>query len=260
MGLIDSHAHLTYPPFVRRVPEVLQRCRDAGVEQVITVGTDLADARQAVALAENHSTRIHVAAGFHPHEAGKVTDEDLAAMVELWAHPKVVALGEMGLDYHYDFAERDAQRTVFGRQLAEAADRPEPVVIHSREALDDTIRILVAHGFAQRPMVFHCFTGTAEEAERIATHGWRISFTGVVTFRRSDELREIARAYPMDKLMVETDAPYLSPEPVRNQRPNEPAFVAHTARFLAALRGEPFEAFAEQTARNTREFFRLGRG
>jgi len=259
MGLIDSHAHLTYPEFIDRVPEVLQRCGDAGVEQVITVGTDLTDARQAVALAEAYPVRIHAAVGFHPHEAGKVTDEDLAAMADLWGHPRVVALGEMGLDYHYDFADRNVQRTIFGRQLGAAANRPEPVVIHSREALDDTIRILVEHGFAQRPVVFHCFTGTADEAERIAEHGWRISFTGVVTFKRSVELCEIARAYPMDKLMVETDAPYLAPEPVRNQRPNEPAFVAHTARFLAELRNEPFEPFAEQTARNTREFFRLGR-
>jgi TatD DNase family protein len=211
-------------------------------------------------VAEDHTRLVHAAVGFHPHEAGKVTDESFAAMFELWSHPKVVAVGEMGLDYHYDFADRDTQREVFARQLAEAAKRRLPVVIHSREALDDTVRILIEQGFAGRPVVFHCFTGTAEEAQRIAEHGWRVSFTGVVTFKKSDELRRIARAYPLEKLMVETDAPYLSPEPVRNKRPNEPAFVAHTARFLAELRDEPYEAFAEQTARNTREFFRLGRG
>jgi len=257
MGLIDSHAHLTFPELVDQVAEVLQRAREAGVERVITVATDLADARRAVDLAERHPDRIDVAAGFHPHEAGQVTDETFSAMAALWAHPKVVALGEMGLDYHYDFADRALQRSVFGRQLTEAAARVEPIVVHCREALDDTIRILLEHGFERRPVVFHCFTGSAEEAARIAGHGWRISFTGVVTFKKSDALRDVARAYPAEHLMIETDAPYLSPEPVRGRRPNEPAFLAHTARCLAELRGGPFAELAEQTARNTREFFEL---
>ena len=257
MGLVDSHAHLTFPQLRDRIDEALARCAEAGVDEIITVGIDLADGRAAVELAERRRSHVHAAAAFHPHEAGKVTAEDLTAMAELWNHPEVVALGEMGLDYHYDFADRSIQRSVFSRQLEMAASRAQPLVIHCREALDDTIELLVTHGFRDRPVVFHCFTGTAREASRIADHGWRISFTGIVTFKKSDWLWEIAKAYPADKLMIETDAPYLSPEPVRSKRPNEPAYLAHTASFLAKLRDVPFDEFVEQTTRNTREFFGL---
>jgi len=196
MGLIDSHAHLSFPELAGQIGEVLNRASEAGVEEVITVGVDLADARRSVQLAERHPGRIHVAAGFHPHEAEKVTAGDFAAMLELWDHPGIVAFGEIGLDYHYDLANRDVQRSVFVRQLESAASRGKPLVIHAREALDDTIRVLHDHGYTNRPVVFHCFTGKAEEADRIAAHGWRISFTGVVTFRKSQGLQEIAGTTP----------------------------------------------------------------
>jgi TatD DNase family protein len=257
MGLIDTHAHLTFPELASQVEAVLERCGQAGVEHVITVGTDLDDARNAVALAERFADRVSAAVGFHPHEADRVSDEDIATMAQLWMHPRVVAMGEMGLDYHYDLADRAKQRKVFAGQLREAANVDKPVVIHCREAVDDAIAVLVEHGFSGRRVVFHCFTGTAEEAARLAGHGWRISFTGIVTFPKSNELQDIARAYPGDQLMVETDAPYLSPVPVRGKRPNEPAHVAHTARFLADLRGEVFEELAARTTENARQFFRL---
>jgi TatD DNase family protein len=257
MGLIDSHTHLTFPELRNQVDETLARCAEAGVDEVITVGIDLSDGRAAVDLAMRHPTRVHAAAAFHPHEAAKVTEDDLAAMAQLWDHPKVVGLGEMGLDYHYDFADRSIQRAVFSRQLELADSRPEPLVVHCRKALDDTIEVLAAHGYRDRPVVFHCFTGTAEELSRISDHGWQVSFTGVVTFKKSDGLQKIAKAYPSNKVMLETDAPYLSPEPVRSKRPNEPAYLVHTARFLAELRGVPFDEFVEQTAGNTREFFAL---
>ena len=257
MGLIDSHAHLTYPEFEGRMEEVLVQCAEAGVERIITIGTSFADARKAVALSQQHPSRIHAAAGFHPHEADRVSDADLAAMGELWEHESVVAFGEMGLDYHYDFADRGNQKRSFSRQLELARDRGKPLIIHCREALDDTVGMLVDHGFASRPVVFHCFTGTRAEADRIAEHGWRISFTGIVTFPKSKELQEIARAYPSEQLMVETDSPYLSPVPVRGRRPNEPAHLAHVAKFLADLRGVSFAELAEQTAANTTRFFRL---
>ena len=257
MGLVDSHAHLTFPELREQVDETLDRCTQAGVDQVITLGIDLADAHAAVELAERYRARVYAAAAFHPHEAGKVTEEDLTAMAELWKHPLVVALGEMGLDYHYDFSDRSVQRSVFARQLELAQSREKPLVIHSRKALDDTIGLLTAHGCRDHPVVFHCFTGTVEEAARIAEHGWRISFTGIVTFKNSQKLCEVARALPADKLMIETDAPYMSPEPVRSKRPNEPAHLVHTARFLADLRGTSFGEFVEQTADNTREFFSL---
>ncbi len=259
MSLVDTHAHLTFPELVAHVDEVLKRCELAGVTRIVTVGTDLADARRAVDLAERFSGRVFAAVGVHPHEADKVTDDDLNAIAKLWTHPCIVAAGEMGLDYHYDFADRSRQRDVFARQLNLASDRRLPIVIHAREAMDDTIAILTDHGFTNQRVVFHCFTGSADDAARIAEHGWRTSFTGIVTFKGSTVLQAIAKSYPADKLMVETDSPYLSPVPVRNKRPNEPAHVAHVARFLSELRGVSFETLAEQTTRNATDFYGLDR-
>lgn len=280
MGLIDSHAHVTYPEFAGRIEEVLARCDAAGVERIITIGTSLSDARSAIALAQRFPARIHPAAGFHPHHADAVTDEDFRGMKALWDDPRVVAFGEMGLDYHYDFADRGRQKEVFARQLRMAAEnasrclrllalpsppvgergttlRERPLIIHAREAHDDVEAMLVDHGFEGRKVVFHCFTGTRAEAERIAARGWRISFTGIVTFPKTTELQEIARAYPADQLMVETDSPYLSPVPVRSMKPNEPCNVAHVARFLARLRGVAYEELVATTNASTRAFFGL---
>ncbi len=257
MGLIDSHAHLTFPELSDRVDEVLGRCTEAGVDRVITIGTDVEDAGKAIGLAEKYPGRVHAAVGVHPHEAEKVTDADLAAMVKLWDHSSVVALGEMGLDYHYDFANRDTQRSIFGQQLDMAARRAKPLIVHCREAFGDVILLLQEQGFVGRPVVFHCFTGTPDEALKLEEHGWRISFTGIVTFPRSAELQKIAKIYPKKAIMIETDSPYLSPVPVRGKHPNEPANVAHIARFLAGLRDVSFEELVEQTSRNTRQFFSL---
>jgi TatD DNase family protein len=255
MGLIDSHAHLTYPELSGRLEGVLARCEQPGVERVITIGTDLEDAKRAIDLAARYPRRVHAAAGFHPHHADPVTDEDLSAMAQLWDDPRVVAFGEMGLDFHYNLAVREKQRMVFAGQLEIARDRHGPIIIHCREAFEDVVSMLLDHGFENRRVVFHCFTGMVREAQCIAEHGWRISFTGIVTFPKSDELQEIAKTYPLDRLMVETDSPYLSPVPVRGKKPNEPANVAHTARFLANLRGMSYDELVARTARNTREFF-----
>ncbi len=257
MGLFDSHAHLTVPEIASQLDTVLSRCADAGVDGVITIGTDLGDGRRAIDLAERHPERIFAAAAVVPHEAAKVTGAELEGLAALWDHPRVVALGEMGLDYHYDFADRDTQRSVFARQLELAAPRSKPLIIHCRNAFEDVISLLVDHGFEGRPVVFHCFTGTAQEAGQVAEHGWRISFTGIVTFPKSTELQEIARSYPEDALLIETDSPYLSPVPVRGRQPNEPAHLVHTARFLAELREVPYEKLVDQTSRNTRQFFGL---
>jgi TatD DNase family protein len=210
-----------------------------------------------VALSARFRGRVHAAAGIHPHQAGKVATDDLRELSDMWHSGSVVAAGEMGLDYHYDFADRGVQREVFATQLAAVRALSIPVIIHSREAFDDTVGLLEAHGFRDRRVVFHCFTGTAEEAARVAEHGWRISFTGIVTFRNSRDLQAIARAYPLDRLMVETDSPYLSPEPLRGRHPNEPANAVHVARFLSELRGEDFGELCRRTARNTIEFFGL---
>lgn len=257
MDLIDSHAHLTFPELIGQVDAVLTRTAEAGVGQVITIGIDLEDARSALDLAGRFPDRVRAACGVHPHEAGKVTEDDLQAVAALWDHPSVVGLGEMGLDYHYDFAVREAQRRVFARQLELAAPREKPLIIHCREAFDDVIPLLTDHGYAGKPVVFHCFTGGAPEALRVAEHGWRISFTGIVTFPKSTVLQRIAKDYPQHALMIETDSPYLSPVPVRGKQPNEPANLIHTARFLAELRGVRYEELAEQSSRNTRQFFNL---
>ncbi len=257
MGLIDSHAHLSFPGLADQVDAVLARCAEAGVDRVITVGVNLDDAKAVIELASGHPDCIHAAVGFHPHEADKVTEADLRAMGELWDHPGVVALGEIGLDYHYDFADRAKQRSVFTRQLEMATRRPHPLIIHCREAFEDAIPLLVDHGYEKRRVVFHCFTGTSEEAVLVAERGWRISFTGVVTFKKSVWLQDIARTYPADELMIESDAPYLSPAPVRKKHPNEPANIVHTARFLSVVRGVSYDQIVEQTSRNTRQFFNL---
>lgn len=257
MGLIDTHVHLSFPELRDQLDAVLARCGEAGVERVITVGTDLEDARNAVALARRHPGRIHAAVGVHPHEAEKVTESELDEIIELWDDPAVVGLGEMGLDYHYDFADRGVQQRVLARQLAAARTRSQPLVIHCREAFDDLAPLLLEHGFDRQPVVFHCFTGTTAEALKIAEHGWRISFTGIVTFPKSLELQQIAKTYPKNALMIETDSPYLSPVPVRGKRPNEPAHVAHVAAFLAELRGVSVEELTEQTRRNSMAFFGL---
>ncbi|HEY3243016.1 MAG TPA: TatD family hydrolase [Phycisphaerae bacterium] len=253
--MIDSHAHLTYDPLYAIVDEVLRAAAAAGVEQVISVGTDAADWRRAVDLAERREP-VLAALGVHPHHAAEALDTDFATLGELLKHPRVVAAGEMGLDYHYDFSDRASQQRVFERQLELARGTDLPIIIHSREAQADVVATLVRRGFEGRRVVFHCFTGTRAEADEIAAHGWRISFTGVVTFKKSQDLQAIAAAYPADQLMLETDSPYLSPEPVRSTRPNTPAHLAHIAAFLAALRSTSAEQLGSTTAANTRQFFR----
>ena len=248
MGLIDSHAHLTDERFRDCIGEVLDRAADAGVEHVISIATDMADAGRVLDLARTDD-RVSAAVGIHPHEAAKATRSDWARYESLIHNSSLVALGEMGLDYHYDFSDQPTQQHVFERQLEIALSTDLPIVIHSREAHDDTVATLTRHGYVGRPVVFHCFTGTSEHAAEIADNGWRISFTGVVTFKNSGALQLIARDYPIDRLMVETDSPYLSPAPVRHIRPNEPAHLAHTARFLAALCDMTLEEFKAWTSR-----------
>ena len=256
MGLIDSHAHLTDDALLERVGEVLARAVEAGVERVITIAQDVSDADQAIALAREHGV-VHATAGIHPHEASKVADSDWARLETQLNVPEVVACGEIGLDYHYDFSPPDVQQEVFGRQLDLAVAADLPIVVHCREAFDDTVCLLLDHGFASRPVVVHCYSGTVAQAEVMMGHGWRLSFTGTVTYKSAGEVRDVAREYPADQLMIETDCPYLAPVPIRGRFPNEPAYLTHTAEFLAKLRGEAIETFIEQTAANTRAFFRL---
>jgi len=208
---------------------------------------------------EEGAVRVFATAGVHPHQAGRVVEEDWARLESLLGLPEVVACGEIGLDYHYDLADRADQRAVFARQLESAAPLGKPLVIHCREALDDTVGLMTDAGWSGRPAVFHCFSSGPEEAEVIAGHGWRLSFTGLVTYKSAGPAREVARQYPAGLLMLETDSPYLAPVPLRGRFPNEPANLPHTARCLAELRGVEVGALIEQTTANARAFFGLPR-
>jgi TatD DNase family protein len=250
--MIDSHCHLTDPRLFEQLEQVLTRATAAGVSRMITIGTELRDDVAAIELCRNRPN-VRCAIGVHPNHCDEVDEADLPKLRELQADPSVVALGEMGLDYHHNFADHARQRRFFETQLAMAVEFNRPVVIHCREAVEDCLAIM--RGFRVRA-VFHCFTGTLPEAERILGAGYLLGFTGAVTFKKSDELRKVARFAPIDRLLIETDAPYLSPEPMRKQKINEPALIVHTAVAIAAARGVSVAQIDEITAKNCMKFFR----
>lgn len=259
MDLIDTHCHLTFEPLAGEVPGVIERSRAAGVTGWITVGTSLEDSRRAIELAAMYE-HMYAAIGIHPHEA---KDGDAAALTELKRlakQEKVVALGETGLDFHYNFSKQPDQARVFAAHLEIARETGLPVVVHSRNAFDETVEILDCSGRGLKGVVFHCFSGSAEQAQQLLDRGYYLSFTGVVTFKNAEATRAAARVVPLDRLMVETDAPYMSPEPVRKQKPNEPALMVYTAKLLADLKGVNLDNLAQATTRNAIEFFGLPEG
>jgi len=255
---IDTHCHLSFEQLQDDLSGILERAGQAGVAAMITVGTNLADSQRCIELAGQQGN-VYCSVGVHPHEAASFTEQTLQRLTELADSPQVVAIGETGLDYHYNLSPPDAQRRVFGRHLELAEPTRLPVVVHCREGFDDVLGIADEHPLAGR-VVLHCFTGTVGQVRMAIERGWMISFTGIVTFAGADDLREAAKLVPADRLMLETDAPYLSPEPVRHVRPNEPAHVVHIARLLAEVRGESVEHLAEQTTANARAFFGLDTG
>jgi TatD DNase family protein len=246
--LVDSHVHLDDSKFDADRDETIERALAAGVECMMAIGTGNGppDLEVAVRQAERYPF-IYATIGVHPHDASKATAETWTRLRELAAHPKVLAVGEIGLDYHYDFSPRQVQRAVFERQLEIAAGSGKPVVIHTREAWDDTLAALRAHG--QGAGVMHCFTGGEVEARQALDLGFHLSFGGVLTFPRAEDVRQAARVTPDDRLLVETDCPYLAPVPHRGKR-NEPAFIVETVRRLAAVRGRAPEEIAGLTTRN----------
>ena len=254
-ALIDSHCHLDDSDFDADREAVIARAAEAGVELMLAVGTGGGppDLEAGLRLAESHPG-MRATVGVHPHDASKASEETFERLRELLSRPRVIAMGEIGLDYHYDFSPRQVQREVFVRQLQIARDAGVPVIIHTREAWDDTLRLLREHW--QGPGVMHCFSGGPEEAELVLDLGFYLSFAGIVTFPKAQRVQEAARMAPLDRLLVETDAPYLAPVPHRGKR-NEPAFVVHTARKIAELRGAPFETIAAQTGANFRALFRM---
>ncbi|HZQ15441.1 MAG TPA: TatD family hydrolase [Gaiellaceae bacterium] len=233
--MIDTHAHLGDD-----ADDVLARARAAGVDRVLDVATNVAAARRALARAEREDG-VHAILGVHPHEAGSPAGLD--ELRELLAHPKAVAVGETGLDYFRDYAPRDAQQELFDAQLALARETGKPVVIHTRAADDDTRARLVAH---DGPVILHCFS-SPPLLDAALEHGWYVSFAGNVTYKNAYDLRDAARRVPADRLLAETDSPYLAPQAVRGRR-NEPAYVAHTYAFLSELRGRDVTAQIDANA------------
>jgi TatD DNase family protein len=248
--MIDTHAHLDT---FEDAGEVLVRARDAGVTRVISVGTSVSSARGVLELCDKEDG-VFAALGLHPHEAGMVGDREVGELRELLSHPKAVAVGETGLDYYRDFAPRDRQAEVFRAQADLAAELEKPLVIHSRASDDDTTAVL-REVSDDVPVVLHCLSSTGL-LEPALEHGWYVSFAGNVTFPKAPELRWAATRVPADRLLAETDCPYLAPQPVRGQR-NEPRNVAYTVAVLAEARGEEFEAVGEQIERNAASVFSL---
>ncbi len=251
--LIDSHCHLDFPDFADELDAVVARARAAGIARMVTISTRVHRHAGLIAIAERFAD-VYASVGTHPHYAHEESEITAADLVARTRHPKVVAIGEAGLDYHYDRSPRDAQERGFRTHIAAARETGLPLVIHSRNADADTARILEEEtGQGAFPAVLHCFTGGPDLARRAVALGLFISFTGILTFKNSAELRAIAAGLPPDRILVETDAPYLAPLPFRGKR-NEPAFVVETAKVLAETRGVSFDDIARQTSDN---FFRL---
>lgn len=259
MRLIDSHCHLNYEGLVERQDEVLENARNRGVSGFLNISTRQREWRDIIAVAEREPD-VWASVGVHPHEADAHPDLGAAALADAADHPRVIAIGECGLDFFYDKSDRAAQRERFDAHIEAAAQTGLPLVVHTREAEDDTAEIL---GRAVREKgvtgVLHCFTGSAELARKGLDLGFYVSLSGIVTFKNAQGLQDTAKWLPADQMLVETDSPFLAPVPHRGQK-CEPAFVADTAAFVAGLRGEPVEELAETTTTNFFKLFNKAQG
>ncbi|WP_185982541.1 TatD family hydrolase [Aureimonas mangrovi] len=251
--IVDSHCHLDFPDFAEERDAIVQRAGDAGVQLMVTISTYVSRIEGLIALTDRYPN-IYASIGTHPQNAAIESDVPAERLVEISTHPKIVAIGEAGLDYHYDNAPRDVQATVFRRHIEAARETGLPLVIHSRDADEDMETILREEtGKGAFPFLLHCFSAGRSLAEAGIELGGYVSFSGILTFGRSDELRAIAADLPLERLLVETDAPYLAPTPHRGKR-NEPAYTRHTAEVLAKVRGLSLDETATATSDN---FFRL---
>lgn len=255
MHLIDTHAHLDYPHLAEQLDDVLQRAQDAGVKNIITIGVKLSTSERPKAIADAHD-HIWCSVGIHPHEAeNEPLSCDVDAIRKAADHPKCVAIGEAGLDYFYDNAPRDKQAASLRAQITVARELDLPIIIHSRDADDDMADILEdEYKKGMYKGVMHCFSSGEELAQRALAIGFYISFSGILTFKSATTLQEIAKSVPQDRLLVETDAPFLAPVPMRGKK-NEPAFTSYTAEFLANLRGLTKEEIAKITTKNAQQLF-----
>jgi TatD DNase family protein len=245
--LFDTHAHLHDPAFATDREAMLARARAAGIGGLLTIGTDVASSHAAVSLAEQHPD-VYAAVGIHPHDALTADPTALASVAELARHPRVLAIGEIGLDFFRDLSPRPAQRDALRAQLALARERGKPILVHCREAHGELLAVLEADGIPATGGIMHCFSGDLELAGRALALGLLVSIAGPVTYPGARRLAEVARAVPLDRLVIETDAPYLPPQPWRGQR-NEPAYLGATAARVAELRGLGLEAVALRTTR-----------
>jgi TatD DNase family protein len=260
LDLIDSHAHIDFPQFSDDREAMLQRACEAGVNTLLAVGTGSGPEKLDAALpyAEQHEW-IYTSIGIHPHEAKLVTQPHLDELARLAQHPKVIAWGEIGLDYFYDHSPREMQATVFRSQMELAHAAKVPIIIHCRDAWDDCLAQLEQHWKpAGLGGILHCFTGTLEHAKRGLDMGFYISFAGNSTYPKTQSIRDVAKAISLDRILIETDSPYLAPQPYRGKR-NEPAYVAEVAKTLAGVRNLPTDEFAAATAANFRRLFRITR-
>jgi TatD DNase family protein len=258
MRLVDSHAHIDFPQFADDREAMFDRARAAGVEMLLAIGTGPGPEKLAAAIpfAEQHDW-IYASIGVHPHEAKDVTPEHLEQLTQLAKHPKVIGWGEIGLDYFYDHSPRDVQDRVFREQLALAHQAKLPIIIHCRDAWSDTLKVLEE---VWKPTglggILHCFTSTLEDAERGLDMGFLISFAGNSTYPKASNIRDVAKALPLEKILIETDSPFLAPQGYRGKR-NEPAYVGEVAKAIASVRNLATEEVASATAANFRRFFKL---
>jgi TatD DNase family protein len=252
--LVDSHCHLDFPDFVGQVPAVLERAAANDVAHLVTICTKVTEFEKVLAIAESDA-RISCSVGIHPHEAAEEPEVNTARLVKLAEHPKVVGIGEAGLDYFYDKSPRDRQRQVFATHIEASRLSHLPLIVHSRDADDDTIEDLqVGAGKGGLTGVIHCFTSTQKLADAALEMGFYISLSGIVTFKNAEALRQVAKSVPLDRLLVETDSPYLAPVPKRGKS-NEPSYVKHTAAFVADMLGLSYEELAARTTENFHRLF-----
>lgn len=251
--LFDTHAHLNATQFNEDVEQVIERARAEGVSHIVVVGFDRPTIQRAMELADQYSF-IYAAVGWHPVDAIHMTDEDLIMIERLAAHPKVVALGEMGLDYYWDQSPKEVQKEVFRKQIRLAKKVKLPIIIHNRDATADIVHILQEEQAAEVGGVMHCFTGSVEVAHQCIDMNFYISFGGPVTFKNAKKPKEVAKEIPLDRLLIETDCPYLTPHPFRGKR-NEPSYVKYVAEAIAELKGLSFEEVAQKTSDNAKRLF-----
>jgi TatD DNase family protein len=255
--LIDSHAHIQGKEYAGEAADVIARARAAGVEKIIAVGGagDMSSNTEAVALADSFPN-IYATVGMHPHDAKDVGADELRALRELTSHPKVIAVGETGLDYYYNHSPHEVQRRVFAQFIGMARETGLPIVVHERDAAQEAAELLRSEGSRELHGVIHCFTGNYEAACDYLDLGFYLSFTGIITFKNAEPLRDVVRKVPLERMLVETDSPFLTPMPHRGKR-NEPAFVRLVAETVAKVKGISLEEVAERTSQNVQDLFAI---